>query len=141
MQKTKILAFVTLILFFIASNSGLAFAIEEDHLGEEADLSEKATFEAETKVVKVKTSEVIELKESFELLRAELSEMKSGIKQIQTKMMEAEMEELRRRLESLQQEITTGEKEHFVTETPLGFDFDFDSTSVPVVETLQETGR
>jgi hypothetical protein len=107
MYKTKILAFIT--LFLVISAFTPAFAAGEISLSE-------ATFEAEDDFSSETQSDVAELRKTIELLRIELGEMKSGMKQLQAKMVEAEMDKLRSQLDSLQKEIKTGETED--TEVP-----------------------
>ncbi|MFH1546368.1 MAG: hypothetical protein ABIE14_03255, partial [Patescibacteria group bacterium] len=136
MSKTKILAFVALILLFSAISSNLTFAADVDYSTAEissSNLSE-ATFEAEAKSDEIENDETAELKISLELLRAELAEMKSGMKQLQAKVLAAEMDKLSSQLAALQKEIADGDTSFMKTEIPK---FDFDSTPAP--STLQVT--
>ena len=94
MPKTKILALAVLILLLTSVGVTPTWAAE-------ADVSPtQATFE----VADQNSAEVIELKKALDLLRADLVEMKNGMKQLQTKMVESEMEKLRSQLEDLQKD-------------------------------------
>jgi hypothetical protein len=92
-QKIKILVLAILLLLTPVGITPVWAA--------EADVSfTQATFE----VADQNSAEVIELKKTLDLLRADLVEMKNGMKQLQTKMVESEMEKLRSQLEDLQKD-------------------------------------
>ncbi len=109
MRKNKILAFTTSILMFAAIAVPAAFAAE-------VDLPE-ATFAAETETENVDaTNDAAELQKQLTALRADLSEMQNGMKLLQAKVVEAEMNKLKDQLAALQKEIAANEETNYTND-------------------------
>ncbi|MFH0776833.1 MAG: hypothetical protein V1936_04455 [Patescibacteria group bacterium] len=98
MPKIKISVLIGLVLCFWP----LASVAAADNLADESALP-AATFEAE----KPESAEVADLKKSLAALKAELSDMKNGMKSLQTKVLESEIEKLRDQLAAIQGDDAT----------------------------------
>jgi len=109
MQVKKLILIALSTVFFFGMTP--AFAVDS------VSLSQKASFEVKSEA---SSSEITELKQTIELLRLDLGSMKTGMKQLQAKVLEAEMERLHSQLESLQNDIKTETEE---TEKGLTSDF------------------